>query len=393
MSRKKRIPQYCLHKATGQAVVRINGKDKYLGAYGSPESYTKYDYWIGKLTVSKPSPNVTANHSKYGGTVTEVCLAYSDHVEEIHGATGLDLNKSAARTMATTKALIKFGGRLTAENFGPVKLQAFRETLIARNLARSYINDVIDEVQRIFRYAVTLEMIPPETSQALDMLPSLRAGRSNARETEPVKPVDDAVVDATLKYLPPVVADLVRVQRLLGCRPGEACAMTPGEIDRSDDVWFYMPGKHKNAWRGKKRVIPVGPRAQSIIMAYLDRADDEPLFSPEESRHLQLIDMRRRRKTPVQPSQKNRKRATPKQKPGKRYNKDSYRQAVHRACKKAGVEPWNPNQLRHTAATRIRAEFDLETARTVLGHGSVSTTEIYAEQDTKKAAEVARKIG
>ena len=392
MSKKKRIPQYCLHKATGQAVVRINGKDKYLGAYGSAESYEKYDYWIGKLTTPKTPVMVTVNNHR-GVTVAEVCLAYSEHIEETHGAAGLDLNESAARTKATTKALIEFGCGLTAGNFGPVKLKDFRETLIDKGLARSYINHVIDETQRIFRYAVTLEMIPPETSQALDMLPSLRAGRSKARETDPVKPVDDATVDATLEYLPPVVADMVRVQRLLGCRPGEACSMTPGEIDRSQDVWFYVPGKHKNAWRGKKRVIPIGPRAQAIIMAYLDRDDNEPLFSPSESRHLQLIDMRRRRKSPVQPSQKNRKLKSPKRKPGKRYNKNSYRQAVHRACKKAGLKPWNPNQLRHTAATRIRAEFDLETARTVLGHGSVSTTEIYAEQDTKKAAEVARKIG
>ena len=43
---KKASPSYLLHRATGQARVRlkINGRfrDVYLGAYGSPESWEKY---------------------------------------------------------------------------------------------------------------------------------------------------------------------------------------------------------------------------------------------------------------------------------------------------------------------------------------------------------------
>jgi integrase len=42
--------------------------------------------------------------------------------------------------------------------------------------------------------------------------------------------------------------------------------------------------------------------------------------------------------------------------------------AVQRACKKAGIPPWSPRQLRHTRATVIHRAFGLEVARTVLGH-------------------------
>lgn len=38
MPRKSRIPKYCHHKASGRAVVRIDGKDHYLGAWNSPQS-------------------------------------------------------------------------------------------------------------------------------------------------------------------------------------------------------------------------------------------------------------------------------------------------------------------------------------------------------------------
>ena len=70
------------------------------------------------------------------------------------------------------------------------------------------------------------------------------------------------------------------------------------------------------------------------------------------------------------------------------------RYGIERA-NKAGVSIplWHPNQLRHAAATRVRQEFGLDAARTVLGHSDLKTSEIYAERDLGRAAEVARMIG
>ena len=54
---------------------------------------------------------------------------------------------------------------------------------------------------------------------------------------------------------------------------------------------------------------------------------------------------------------------------------------------------WHPNQLRHTAATRIRAAYGIELARIILGHSSAVTSEIYAEIDREKAKEVMGRMG
>jgi integrase len=54
---------------------------------------------------------------------------------------------------------------------------------------------------------------------------------------------------------------------------------------------------------------------------------------------------------------------------------------------------WSPNQLRHTAGTAIRKRFGAEAAQTVLGHSHLTVTEIYAERDLEKAAEVIRQLG
>ena len=48
---KNRIPSYRLHKATGQAVVVLNGRSHYLGIFGSPESRAKYDDLIAKYLI------------------------------------------------------------------------------------------------------------------------------------------------------------------------------------------------------------------------------------------------------------------------------------------------------------------------------------------------------
>ena len=54
---------------------------------------------------------------------------------------------------------------------------------------------------------------------------------------------------------------------------------------------------------------------------------------------------------------------------------------------------WSPNRLRHSAATAIRRQFGLEAAQVTLGHASADVTQVYAEGDSEKAAEVMRLIG
>ena len=81
------------------------------------------------------------------------------------------------------------------------------------------------------------------------------------------------------------------------------------------------------------------------------------------------------------------------QAPGERYTAGSVRQAIHRACKKAGVDAWHTHQLRHNAATFLRKEFGIEAARVVLGHASSAVTEVYAELDLTRAADIMSQVG
>ena len=88
-----------------------------------------------------------------------------------------------------------------------------------------------------------------------------------------------------------------------------------------------------------------------------------------------------------------RKKSCPERAAGLRYNKESYRRAIIRACQKACVPEWTPLQLRHTAGTAIRAKYGLEAAQVVLGNAEVDTTQIYAERDMAKVHEIMAEVG
>jgi hypothetical protein len=124
MSRPNRTPAYCLHKATGQAVVRIDGKDYYLGKHGSPESRAEYDRliaeWLGN--GRRLAPLTTGD----GQTVAELVLSYwrwaEGYYRDEHGEPSGELEnvrtalKPLRRLYGHTLAAV-FGARWPCERF------------------------------------------------------------------------------------------------------------------------------------------------------------------------------------------------------------------------------------------------------------------------------------
>jgi len=283
--------------------------------------------------------------------------------------------------------------------------------MIDGGLAPGVINRRVFRVKRVFKWAVAEELVPPSVHHGLMAVTGLRRGRTSAREPERVEAVGENVVQATLSHLPEVVADMVRLQRLCGCRPAEVCLIRPCDVDTSGEVWVYRPESHKTEHHGRERIICVGPKGQDVLRPYLLRPAESYCFSPSESERKRLAVLHEQRKTPLSCGNRpgtNRKRR-PKRKAGERYDTNSYRSAIHRAVDLAnrmrtkqaaedGTEPdllprWSPNRLRHSAATDIRKRFGLEAAQVTLGHAQADVTQVYAERDLSLAVEVMRKIG
>jgi integrase len=298
-------------------------------------------------------------------------------------------------------------------------------------LSRSEANRRTNLARRIFKWAASEELVSTATFEALRTVSGLSKGRTAARETEPIGPVDDATVDATLPHLNRHVRGLVEFQRLTGCRPGEACLVRRADIDICGPVWLFRPARHKTAHRGKARAIAIGPKAQTLLRGYYTPDLGDYLFSPRRAVEQFHAGRSARRATPRFASHMERnarKRvAEPTRRPGGRYTAASYQHAIDRGCDRAFPPPgdlaqrkgetragwwgrltpaqqaeveawrkahrWHPNQLRHSFATRVRQEHGLEAAQVLLGHARADVTQVYAERNEQLARAVAVKIG
>jgi integrase len=377
----------------------LGGKAFYLGAYGSDESRAKYATLKAEWLVAANAERFVADPA--GPSMASIALAYLDHAEAYYGpGTEFENLKLALRPVSTLYAT------QPASKFGVVEFRAVRQWWLDRQdgrrvrdgvkkLTRQYINSQMKRLTRVIKWAVGQGTIPPSVHQAIQCVEPLKRGRSTAPEAEPVKPVDASIVDATCQHLPLVVADMVKLQLLLGCRPGELCSLKPSDVHRAKGVWEIRLAEHKTAWRGKERIIFAGPKAQKLLAKYLLRGADEHCFSPAEATEQRLTAKNEARTTPpscgnVRGSNVKKK---PKKAPGTSYTAGTYARAIRYACIRAKVEPWAPNRLRHSRATEVRAKYGIEAASSVLGHSGLEVTQVYAEQDRKRAVTVAAEIG
>jgi integrase len=402
------VPKYRHHKGTGQAFVQVNGRRHYLGKWDSPKSKERYSRFVAELAVSPTMDPLPPTTPVTELTVVELCAGYLDFAEGYYRKNGKP-SSHMPRLKAAIHAINELYGTSPAASFGPLALRAIQQKMVDAGAARRYVNQHAGHIKRLFKWAVSVEMLPPSVYHALSTVPGLKAGRTQARESAPVLPVDDELVEATLPHMPVVAADMVRLQRLTGARPGEVCQLRPCDVDRSGEVWTYRPQSHKTEHFGRDRIIFIGPKAQAVLLPYLLRDAQSHCFSPAESEQKRMIEIRAKRKTRVQPSQWNRRKAKPTRKAKTAYTANSYARAITRGIEKANkvrteeaaemdIKPillphWAPNRLRHSKATEIRRQFGLEAAQVSLGHAKADITQVYAERDARLAVEVAKKIG
>jgi integrase len=384
----KRIPKYRLHKPTGLGVVTLAGKDHYLGKHGTPASKAEYDRLVGEWLLGRPGPS--SSPAAIDLTVDEVLLRYWAFAETYYGK----LSKQLDNVKLALRPLRQLYGSSPAAGFGPLALKAVRQRMVESGWCRNYVNHCVGRVKRVFRWATENELLPSSVYASLQAVRGLARNRSGARETAPVTPVPEEHVLAVLGNVSAAVGAMIQVQRLSGCRPGEVVSMRGTDLDLTGGVWLYRPAGHKTAHHGHQRVVAIGPRAQEVIRPFLKDDPAAYLFSPRESREGWNAERRGKRKTPMTPSQARRRcKPRPKRAPGDRYTVGTYRNAIRRACLRAGIEPWHPHQLRHSAATELRKLYGLETAKAVLGHRTLNATEVYAQKDVAAAVKVMETVG
>lgn len=304
--------------------------------------------------------------------------------------------------------LINLYADLPVNSFGPIELQAVRTRIVegrsrrkaslGQPVSRAYVNKLINLARRIFKWGVSQTYYAPENLIALRCVDALKLGHSEGTiERAAVEAVSEDVIKATLPHLPPTVADMVRIQALTGMRPSELCEMRLSEIDASEpECWLYAKQDHKNAWRGKSKIIPLGPRAITILSQYVEWAKidgNDFLFSPIRSEKHRLESMRAKRKSKVQPSQICRKKPRPKRTLNPVYTASAYARRIAIICQKHGIPHWHPYQIRHLVAETTQSQNgSIEHVCALLGD-DVESAKIYAQRNLDLAKKLAKENG
>ena len=338
-----------------------------------------------------------ARHEPRGASVSELCAAWSAHCREYYRGAASALN--AVLDVRLFREM--FGGAAVAE-LTHADMLKYRDALIRSGVSRRTVNGRLWRVKNMMEWALDEALIPAAAKAELTQIKGIKRGRTSAPEHAPVRPVDDATVDATLEKMMPNTADMVRVHRLTGMRPCELCAIRWSLIDTTRTPWVYHvpPEANKNEWRGEfgqPRVVCIGPKARAILERH--RGDDVP-FSPRRALQEYLEARRAARVTPFYGRRKGDADAplVPRE-VGEQWDSHAYGRTIAAACRKAGIPSWGPNRLRHTFGTEVRRAFGLEAARAVLGHTEggcitdVYTFDALADEMVRKASPAVEALG
>lgn len=404
-------PKYRKHRASGQAIVTLDGKDHYLGPHGTKASHGEYDRLIGEWLANGRRSPCTASAL----TVMELAVAFWRHAQSYYK----DSDGEIGCFKLVLQILKRLYGRTPAAELGPLSLQAVQREMVAAGWCRKYVNrqsDGAGDGSRIH---------PPRTAVGC-RTPARQGGGSR---DDAVQPVPAEHVEAVLPHVSRQVRAMMELQLVTGIRPGEVCAMRTVDVDTTGSLWVYAPAKHKAAHHGHSRSVYLGPKAQAILASFLRPNLQAHIFSPAEAEAERRAALHAARKTPMSCGNRpgTNRSAKPEKAPGNRYTRASYLRAIYAGCDKAFPPPaplcegngetnaqwrarltpeqqnqlvawqrdhrWHPNRLRHSAATFLRKEYGLEAAQVILGHKTLAVTEIYAEKNVAAVMRIVREVG
>lgn len=376
---------------------------RYFGKFDDPAAHAEYERVKRLFEESdgmiSPDPNV--RHPTL--TNYDLVKEFIKWAKRYYRKNGHE-TAEPLRLFESVKYVVEFYRSENAEDFDRQKLQFIQQHLDeSGRFCRKGVNQIINRIRRLYRWGAENELVPIDVVTSLSLLRPLKMGRCNSIDHEPVQAVPLEDVWATLPQLSSVVADMVRLQLLTGCRPEEIRIMRYCDIKRiRPDLWHYTPSHDKTEHHrlpGHKKIVPLGPRAIGILTPRTDGIPPEStdyIFTPAEAYADHQRRRREHRQSKITPSQaeRNRRRAlSPKMKFQPFFSVHAYRRAIVRAAGRAGVSPWFPYQLRHTAATEAEKRLGWRAAQTLLGHKSPDTTKIYIDENRTLAETIASEIG
>ena len=147
-----------------------------------------------------PQPVDSTDAGNNGVSVVELIVQYLRFAKTHYRKNGEVTNELTVIKPALAE-LRNLYGRSPAVEFGPRKLKTVRQVFIDKGLSRNTCNKYTNRIVRAFKWACSEELVPAHLHHGLASVSNLQRGRTEAKETDAVKPVSDSEIDATVAEL------------------------------------------------------------------------------------------------------------------------------------------------------------------------------------------------
>ncbi len=290
--------------------------------------------------------------------------AFLEHLEKERQVSPHTLTAYRRDLEAFTEFLNRHtGGEWDFTTVDRLALRGFLGELERRGLARRSMARALSAIRALYRFLQThhgLERSPvraARTPRAARKLPGyldrdrtellFESAEQRAAGPDPAGQRDLAILELFYSS---------------GLRLSELTGLNLSDLDLlSDQVKVRGKGR-------KERLVPLGSRASRALRGYLKRREEETR-TVRGDRHAVFVGRQGRRLTPR-----------------------TVQRVVHRALDSIGAEGLKTHSLRHTFATHLLdAGADLRAVQELLGHASLSTTQIYTHTSVERLKKVYQK--
>ena len=245
------------------------------------------------------------------------------------------------------------------EGFGDIdreKVAAFERSLMEQNLAVTTVRRRISAVRGYHRFLVREGLTDANPADAVD-IPKAADRLPDVLSIEEV----GKMLDAFVGERPSDLRDRALLEVLYGCglRASEAVGLDMEAVN-FDDGFLRVFGKGS-----KERIVPLSRRGAEAMARYLEKARPE-LLGDRQSDYFFVSNR------------------------GNQMKPDGIRKMFKRALAAAGLdESLSPHALRHSFATDLlEGGADLRSVQDMLGHASLTTTQIYTHVTPERLKEI-----
>lgn len=284
-------------------------------------------------------------------------LSVAEGIEEYLIALRVERGLAANTVAAYERDLTQYADFLEGREPTDDLVAGFVSFLRDRELANSTINRKIAAIRGLHRFLIQEDLGEVDPTALLE----------GPRRPDPFPKaltVDEAIalMEAPGREDAPARRDAALLEFLYatGARVSEAVGIDLGNVDLTDKV-VLVTGKGD-----KQRLVPLGAKAVETLRQWLP--DRLRLLRPNEPGDPVFLNLR-----------------------GRRLSRQGAFNVVKRHAEAAGIEPRrvSPHVLRHSAATHmVEAGADLRTVQEMLGHATISTTQVYTRVSPAHVMEI-----